>query len=533
MNNGVGRAPLAALGEPRRAGHRRHRRRHVRGGPRRRTSAGARRTSARRMTGRSTGWPRARASPARRFDEPLLGRIEPGAPADLVVLDYAGADAARRRLAGRHWIFGLVGGVGPRRARRRASSSVRDRRRRGVDDGCRSRRATRDAAAALWDRLEAVDEHPFEPTGGPVDGRPERRGLRPPLPQPVLPAAGPPVRDGAAIAALRRGRRRRPGRQDHLACAPRRRRRRTWPRSPHGMVNTELWSELPPEQWLEHEYALARTAGLPLIVSLGYTAEEIAELAPRVRPFADAVELSTHYIGEDPGPMVGAIRAAKAALDVPVFVKLSPHGRDMAGRRGWPQAPARTASSPSTRSGRSCRSTSRRAMPRLGGSDGYGWLSGPALKPLAVRCVRDIARAVDDPGHRRRRRHARDRRGRDAAWPARRPCRCARRRSCAARRLRQDRRASSTRGSTSTATHPSADMRRPRDRRAGRRRSAGRRRRRRPCNGCGMCETSCVRRHPRRRQPRSSPSTQCARCGLCVTRCRRGAIEWVPEASPA
>ena len=32
------------------------------------------------------------------------------------------------------------------------------------------------------------------------------------------------------------------------------------------MVNTELWSELPPEQWLEHEYALARTADLPLIV---------------------------------------------------------------------------------------------------------------------------------------------------------------------------------------------------------------------------------------------------------------------------
>ena len=56
----------------------------------------------------------------------------------------------------------------------------------------------------------------------------------------------------------------------------------------HGMVNTELWSELPPEQWLESEYALARTAGLPLIVSLGYTAAEITELAPQIAPFADA-----------------------------------------------------------------------------------------------------------------------------------------------------------------------------------------------------------------------------------------------------
>ncbi|HLO35589.1 MAG TPA: 4Fe-4S binding protein, partial [Candidatus Deferrimicrobium sp.] len=35
--------------------------------------------------------------------------------------------------------------------------------------------------------------------------------------------------------------------------------------------------------------------------------------------------------------------------------------------------------------------------PRLGGADGVGWLSGPALKPLAMRCVRDIARAVRIP----------------------------------------------------------------------------------------------------------------------------------------
>jgi ferredoxin len=35
--------------------------------------------------------------------------------------------------------------------------------------------------------------------------------------------------------------------------------------------------------------------------------------------------------------------------------------------------------------------------PRLGGPEGVGWLSGPALKPLAVRCVRDIASAVRIP----------------------------------------------------------------------------------------------------------------------------------------
>ena len=48
--------------------------------------------------------------------------------------------------------------------------------------------------------------------------------------------------------------------------------------------------ELPPERWLEIELPLARSAGLPLIVSLGYTGDDIAALAPRVRPFADALE---------------------------------------------------------------------------------------------------------------------------------------------------------------------------------------------------------------------------------------------------
>ena len=222
----------------------------------------------------------------------------------------------------------------------------------------------------------------------------EVAGLR--FPNPVMPAAGPPVRTGAAILRCAAG-----GAGGlvsktisvRAAVPP----RPNMAEVPHGMVNTELWSELSPERWIEHEYAIARTAGLPLIVSLGYSGEDVADLAPRVRPFADAVELSTHYIGEDAGPMIAAIRAAKGALDVPVFVKLSPLGREMV--RAAEQAEAAGADGivainsfgpvlaldPATR------------QPLLGGSDGYGWLSGPAIKPLALRCVRDIARSVRIP----------------------------------------------------------------------------------------------------------------------------------------
>ena len=34
-----------------------------------------------------------------------------------------------------------------------------------------------------------------------------------------------------------------------------------------GLLNTELWSELPKEQWLDCEYEQARETGLPLIIA--------------------------------------------------------------------------------------------------------------------------------------------------------------------------------------------------------------------------------------------------------------------------
>ncbi len=213
---------------------------------------------------------------------------------------------------------------------------------------------------------------------------------------PVMTAAGPPVRDAAAILACARG-----GAaglvtktiSSRAAVVP----TPNMAEIPHGFLNTELWSELPPEQWIEHEYAAARTAGLPMIVSLGYTAADITALAPRVRPFADALELSTHYIGEDPAPMMDAIRAAKAAVDVPVFVKLSPLGREMARAAEHAAEAGADAIVAINSFGPVMSIDVETVRPRMGGTDGYGWLSGPALKPLAVRCVLDVARAVDVP----------------------------------------------------------------------------------------------------------------------------------------
>ncbi len=212
---------------------------------------------------------------------------------------------------------------------------------------------------------------------------------------PVLPAAGPPVWNGRAMVKCAQG-----GAGGLVsktisvegATAP----------TPNmaeirgGFLNTELWSELPPQQFIEREFPLARETGLPLIVSLGYSAEDIASLAPRVKPFADGLELSTHYIGDDPQPMMDAIRAAKEAVDVPVFVKLSPF-RDMQTAAQAAEEAGADGIAAVNSYGPCMAIDIESGRPLMGSAEGYGWMSGPMLKPLAVRCIFDVARTVDLP----------------------------------------------------------------------------------------------------------------------------------------
>ncbi|MGE5692089.1 MAG: amidohydrolase family protein [Pseudomonadota bacterium] len=100
----------------------------------------------------------------RLFGEPLLGTLEPGAPADLVVLDYAAPAPLRDSTFAGHWIFGLssrhvrdvmVGG----------EWVVLDRRLAAADAQALAAEA-RVEADRLWRRLDEIPPHEFEPKGG-------------------------------------------------------------------------------------------------------------------------------------------------------------------------------------------------------------------------------------------------------------------------------------------------------------------------------------------------------------------------------
>ena len=215
------------------------------------------------------------------------------------------------------------------------------------------------------------------------------------LAHPIMPAAGPPVRDGAALLACAEG-----GAAALVTKTisvkaanvptPNMADFKTY------FLNTELWSELSPEQWLEHEYAIAQQAGLPMIIGLGYTAADIAELAPKVAPFADAIELSTHYIADDPRPMQDAVRAAKSGANVPVLVKMSPFREPREAALAAQQAGADAIVATNSFGPAFGVDIEHGGRPWMGGK-GYGWMSGPAIKPIALRMVYDVARVVDIP----------------------------------------------------------------------------------------------------------------------------------------
>jgi putative selenium metabolism protein SsnA len=159
MNNGVGRTPLAALGA---------------------VAVGTDGIGADMFEESRIGffrlredtleapydWPLARLAEGARlagriFGEPALGTIEPGAPADVVVLDYeAPAPLDGANLVG-HWVFGL-GSRAVRDVIVAGVPVVRDRRLTQVDQQELSRAAAVDAKR-LWERLEQIGPHPFEP----------------------------------------------------------------------------------------------------------------------------------------------------------------------------------------------------------------------------------------------------------------------------------------------------------------------------------------------------------------------------------
>ncbi|MEM3463640.1 MAG: dihydroorotate dehydrogenase [Candidatus Bathyarchaeia archaeon] len=144
---------------------------------------------------------------------------------------------------------------------------------------------------------------------------------------------------------------------------------------------------------------------VPLIVSVyGFTAEEYAVVAEKaVKAGADAIELNVSCphvretgaeIGQNPGVLAEVVRKVKSAVNKPVIAKLSPNVTDIA---EIAEAAVKAGADAITaiNTVKAMAIDAETAKPMLGNK--RGGLSGPAIKPIAVRCVYDIYERVKVP----------------------------------------------------------------------------------------------------------------------------------------
>jgi dihydropyrimidine dehydrogenase (NAD+) subunit PreA len=164
------------------------------------------------------------------------------------------------------------------------------------------------------------------------------------------------------------------------------------------VLNCETWSDIPYQRWIKSEYKIAKKTGLPVIASIGYNADDLKKLGPLVeKTGVDGIEFSLHYVGIDYKPILEIAKTLREFVEVPIFSKLSPHILNLAEFSKELEKAGVDGIVAVNSYGPALHIDIETKRPLLGGESGYGWLSGPAIKPLAIRFVAEIARSVRIP----------------------------------------------------------------------------------------------------------------------------------------
>ncbi len=173
-----------------------------------------------------------------------------------------------------------------------------------------------------------------------------------------------------------------------------------------GMLNAIGLANVGLEVFLEDKLPRLRDLAVAVVVNLyGEAVEEFAELARRLTAAGGVAALELNVscpnvkaggmaFGCAPGPVAEITAAVRAATDLPVWVKLTPNVTDPVGiARAAEEAGADALCLINTLLGMAI--DARRRRPRL--ANVYGGLSGPAIKPVALRMVHQVSRAVAIP----------------------------------------------------------------------------------------------------------------------------------------
>lgn len=172
-----------------------------------------------------------------------------------------------------------------------------------------------------------------------------------------------------------------------------------------GMLNSIGLDNDGIEAFIEHHLPYLANLASPVIVSIaGHDLAEFTTMAARLDGLAGvaAIELNVSCpnvsggvdFGVDPAMCRKVVEGARRATNLPILAKLTPNVADIASvARAAADGGADAISAVNTCLGMAVNWRKRR--PILG--NGVGGLSGPAIKPIALRCVYQVAGAVSIP----------------------------------------------------------------------------------------------------------------------------------------
>jgi len=145
---------------------------------------------------------------------------------------------------------------------------------------------------------------------------------------------------------------------------------------------------------------------VPAIASIyGANPEEFSEIATRVENLVDALELNVSCphamggcgsaIGQDPELTGEIVQSVKKSVKIPVFVKLTPNVTDIVEVARYAEDAGADALTMINSLGPGMRIDIETGNPIL--NNKFGGLSGPAVKPIAIKCIFEVFDSVKIP----------------------------------------------------------------------------------------------------------------------------------------
>ena len=172
-----------------------------------------------------------------------------------------------------------------------------------------------------------------------------------------------------------------------------------------GIINAIGLSSPGVEAFIDELERVDRIKGKSIASIYGATPDEFAYVAGKVEDLVDMIELNVSCphamegygasIGQNPELTKNVVKAVKDAVDVPILAKLTPNVTDISEIAVAAEEAGADGLTLINSLGPGMKIDIVTGNPIL--ANKFGGMSGPAIKPIAVRCVYDAFAATDIP----------------------------------------------------------------------------------------------------------------------------------------